>query len=603
MVRAAQQETGVQPRWKTRRQERRQRRTRSTSSSDDPSEDQSDDDPPDDPPDNTSDEGPLSATIGNYVGLCVLIQFPDVPGTISQQEVTNFCNQPGYTGFGNNGSVRDYFYDNSDQKMTYTNVVTEYYTAQHDRAHYTNPNVSQGIRARELIIEALDHLKAQGFNFDQLTSDSSGYVLALNVFYAGPIVNNWGQGLWPHSWSLARPYIAGSTRKFFDYQITNMGSQLTLETFCHENGHMVCDFPDFYSYNNLHNGVGHFCLMCWGGSNTNPPQICAYLKNEAGWASSLHQIAQGMVYHVEGGKNDFLIHSRSQTEYFIVENRMKLGRDASLPDAGLAIWQVDENGDNQYNPPFNPSLPLECTLEQADGDFDLEYKRNGGDADDLFGAPVAATFSKATTPNSKWNDGTVSGLEFTSISKPGSTMTVSTQTGGHTLNVNIVGSGTVERVPSLGTYPLGQTVQLTANPAFFWRFEEWGGDLSGSTNSNSIIMNGNKSVTATFRPCLIAMVTAGTMLASHVNFLRMYRDEIVLKSVFKSPFERLLRLYFKFTPHFVRKMNESPLYEKIVKYVIVYPFIFCAKGAVKIAQGIRGLNSTLGINTKPNFTS
>jgi hypothetical protein len=81
-----------------------------------------------------------------------------------------------------------------------------------------------------------------------------------------------------------------------------------------------------------------------------------------------------------------------------------------------------------YNPPFDPSHPLECALEQADGRFDLEYKRNMGDADDLFGAPAAPSFGNATTPNSRWNDGTVSGLEFTSISAPGSTMTVTTQT-------------------------------------------------------------------------------------------------------------------------------------------------------------------------------
>lgn len=407
---AAQQETGVQPRWEIRRRERRQRRTRSTPSSED-----------------TSEEGPLAATIGSYIGLCLLIQFPDVPGTISQQEVSNYCNQAGYTGFGNNGSVRDYFYDNSDHKLTYTNVVTAYYTAQHNRAHYTDPNVSYGTRARELIIEALNHLKAQGFNFEQLTADSGGYVQALNVFYAGPSVNNWAQGLWPHSWALATPYVASSTRRFSDYQITNMGSQLTVRTFCHENGHMICDFPDLYSYNNLHNGVGHYCLMCWGGSNTNPTQVCAYLKNASGWTSSLRQIAAGMSYSVAAGRNDFLIHRRNQNEYFIVENRARSGRDASLPDAGLAIWQVIENGNNTQNPPFNQSQPLECSLEQADGRFDLENKRNGGDADDLFGAPAAPTFGNATTPNSRWNDGTISGLEFTLISAPGSTMTVNTQ--------------------------------------------------------------------------------------------------------------------------------------------------------------------------------
>jgi M6 family metalloprotease-like protein/uncharacterized repeat protein (TIGR02543 family) len=589
---AAQQETGVQPRWKIRRQERRQRRTRSTSSDEGTS-------------DNPSEGGPLAATIGSYVGLCILIQFPDVPGTISQQEVTNFCNQPGYNGFGNNGSVRDYFFDISDHKLTYTNVVTAYYTAQHNRDYYTDPNISNGTRARELIVEALNYLKAQGFNFNQLTADGSGYVRALNVFYAGPIVNNWSQGLWPHSWVLATPYVASSTRRFYDYQITNMGSQLTLGTFCHENGHMVCDLPDLYSYNNLHYGVGHFCLMCFGGLDTNPTQVCAYLKNEAGWASSLRQIAQSMNYSVEAGENDFLIHSKNQTEYFIIENRARLDRDASLPDAGLAIWHVIETGSNPQNPPFNPSLPLECSLEQADGRFDLEYERNGGDADDLFGAPAAPTFGNATTPNGRWNDGTVSGLEFTSISNPGSTMTVSTQSG-NTLMVNIVGNGSVSRSPNKSTYDHGDVVQLTASPDSSYRFDGWSGALSGNTNPDSVTMDGDKTVTAKFSAlsrCMIAGAVAGSMLVSQVNFLRMYRDEVVMKSVFRALFDRILESYYQFSPSVVRKMNESSLYEKFVKYVVAYPFVFYAKGVVTIVQGIHGLKLTLGINTKPNFTS
>ena len=33
-----------------------------------------------------------AVTVGNYVGLCILIRFPDVADTILQQEVTDFCN-------------------------------------------------------------------------------------------------------------------------------------------------------------------------------------------------------------------------------------------------------------------------------------------------------------------------------------------------------------------------------------------------------------------------------------------------------------------------------------------------------------------------------
>ena len=367
---------------------------------------------------------PLSTvTVGNYVGLCILIRFPDVSETISQSEVTNFCNLPSYSGFGNNGSVRDYFYDNSRGKLTYTNVVTQYYTAANNRSYYTDPAISYGTRARELIVEALDNLKSQGFNFSQLSSDSNGFIYALNVFYVGPRVNNWGEGLWPHSWVLASAYDVGGGKKFRDYQITNMGSELTLRTFCHENGHMICDFPDLYDYGGESHGVGHYCLMCYGANDKNPAQVCAYLKNEAGWATSVKSITPGITASLSAANNDFYVYAKNGTEYFIIENRQKTGRDTFLPDPGLAIWHVDEqkNGNNEEQ--MTPSQHYECSLEQADNRFDLERRANAGDSEDMFGSPNNTQFSDSTSPNSKWWDASNSGLNITQISAPGPTMT------------------------------------------------------------------------------------------------------------------------------------------------------------------------------------
>ena len=96
--------------------------------------------------------GPLLAppqrqTVGDFVGLCLLIDFSDAPATISRDEVERFCNQPGYTGFGNNGSVRDFFLDNSIGRCRYTNIVAPYYRAQHPKTYYTNEQIPQPQRA------------------------------------------------------------------------------------------------------------------------------------------------------------------------------------------------------------------------------------------------------------------------------------------------------------------------------------------------------------------------------------------------------------------------------------------------------------------------
>ena len=335
----------------------------------------------------------------------------------------------GYSNYENNGSVYDYFYEVSGGKVKYTNVVAPYYTAKNLKSYYTDSQVEQPIRARELIQEALTDLKQNGFDFSKLSADNGKYIFALNVFYAGLCDNEWGDGLWPHSSYLERPFNLGDGRKFKDYQITEIGDQLKLATFCHENGHMVCNFPDLYDYGRddpgekpQSTGVGMFCLMCWGGPDEgNPTQVGAYLKNSAGWSDHVSNPISDGVSTIKAGINDFCIWPKSRTEYFIIENRIKEKRDSSLPSSGLAIWHVDELGSNDYEDML-PGKHYECSLEQSDGKFDLEHMLNNGDSQDLFSATTKTSFGDSTKPDSRWWDGSPSGLDIAEISRPGMEM-------------------------------------------------------------------------------------------------------------------------------------------------------------------------------------
>jgi len=368
---------------------------------------------------------PQRQTVGTFVGLCLLIDFPDLKGTIKQSEVHDFCNKQGYSGFGNSGSVRDYFYDVSDGKLTYTNIVTPWYTAKKPRKYYTDEQVPQPIRARELILEALAHHKSKHFDFTGLTADDQQFIYAINVFYAGVRVNNWAKGLWPHSYHLQSPVQLAPGKLANDYQITDMPAEITLGTFCHENGHMICDFPDLYDYGHESNGVGSYCLMCAGGNANpkNPIRIGAYLRHAAGWSSNIANIAPGGSVTLASNKNEFALLRKNKTEYFIIENRQQVGRDVSLPDAGLAVWKVDETGDNS-NEAMTSASHYECSLIQADGRNDLEKGVNNGDGSDLFAQN--GLFSDTSAPNSKWWDGTSSGLKVSNVSAPGPSITFST---------------------------------------------------------------------------------------------------------------------------------------------------------------------------------
>ena len=68
----------------------------------------------------------------------------------------------------------------------------------------------------------------------------------------------------------------------------------------------------------------------------------------------------------------------------------------------------------------------------------------------------------------------------------------------YTLDVTVVGSGTVAKAPNQASYDPGSTVQLTATPGPNYHFASWSGDASGTVNPLTVVMDGNKSITATF---------------------------------------------------------------------------------------------------------
>jgi uncharacterized repeat protein (TIGR02543 family) len=68
----------------------------------------------------------------------------------------------------------------------------------------------------------------------------------------------------------------------------------------------------------------------------------------------------------------------------------------------------------------------------------------------------------------------------------------------YTLNITIIGNGSVIKEPNKTFYTNGETVTLTATAEPSWTFSGWGGDISGLTNPIIITMTENKTVTATF---------------------------------------------------------------------------------------------------------
>jgi uncharacterized repeat protein (TIGR02543 family) len=60
------------------------------------------------------------------------------------------------------------------------------------------------------------------------------------------------------------------------------------------------------------------------------------------------------------------------------------------------------------------------------------------------------------------------------------------------------GSGIIELDPAGGSYSPGTSVSILAIPQDGWIFQEWSGSLVGSQNPDTLIMDENKAVIATF---------------------------------------------------------------------------------------------------------
>lgn len=384
---------------------------------------------------------------GDFRGLTILVQFPDDKDTTVsdpvkfpalRSKIVNYCNQVGYRDDGNSGSVREYFLNQSLGKMDYSQTVTPIITLPNPRAYYNFQNYPRNTIFRDdagrvLLLDAIAVLKSQDFDFTSLTTDADGNALATNIFFAGPDSGVWAQGLWPHQWSLAAPVEVGTVDKpvaIFNYQITNIeDDRPVIGTFIHENGHLILNYPDLYSYVNQGEGVGRHCLMGSGNYQNDgktPAPLNAYFKDIVGWANVSELTPFDYETRFLPASGNVAVRLRkpgSTTEYFIVENRGNGDRWAQYAqDKGVLIWHIDETIEGNSNRDLeDPHYGV--SLEQADGRNDLEDGANRGDTSDAYDVSTQA-FSGVTSPNSKWWDNSGSGVRIKALSAPSSSMKV-----------------------------------------------------------------------------------------------------------------------------------------------------------------------------------
>ena len=113
--------------------------------------------------------------------------------------------------------------------------------------------------------------------------------------------------------------------------------------------------------------------------------------------------------------------------------------------------------------------------------------------------------------------------------------------------------------------------------------------LEDDKNKKGIILEINEfakkdpSIMEETKPgCFIATAAMGSELHPHVQFLRDYRDSVILKSSYRGQFLKILDFYYTFSPPIALKMEKNKLTKFVIKYTTVYPIIAGLKILTKI---------------------
>jgi M6 family metalloprotease-like protein len=361
-------------------------------------------------------------SIGKVRGLTILVNFRDVTSTTTATDVEEMLNGDNFTRNGNISSVREYFLRVSNGRLDYTNTVVGPFTLSQKREHY-HDNL--------LVEEALQLAVDSGLNLNQFDSRNQGIVDAVNILYAGQSLHIDRSMLWPHNSTIDLRFGAMRTDLYLLTGLGRNAGELSIGTFCHENGHLLCRFPDMYDYGSIEregddrdsSGIGHYCLMGAGNHldfGRSPSPVCAYLRDLAGWCDTVVDINTPDTYEaVHADYGTVMKYQASKpNEYFIVENRSKTGLDRAGPSNGLAVYHCDIFGSNELQQ-GTADHHYQCALLQADGRRDLEDNANQGDGSDLFGSVAGMAVSSTSRPHSREWDGRESGLVLSDFSVPG----------------------------------------------------------------------------------------------------------------------------------------------------------------------------------------
>ena len=318
------------------------------------------------PPSSKITSNTLPST-SNKRGLIILVEFQNKQFREENDRVMfdRIANEKGFSERGFKGCVSDYFRDQSNGMLDLTFDVIGPVTINNDFEYY-GKNVgpdNYDAHPDEMIMEAC-LLVDDEVNFAEYDWNGDGYVEQVVVIYAGQGEANGGGNntIWPHEWSLTeadygKPLSLDKVRIDTYACSPELSTRTRIDgigTLCHEFSHCL-GLPDMYDEDRKNYGMGNWDLMDQGSYNGNgfcPAGYTAYEKMYCGWQQPIVLTTDTVVNDMkpisDGGDTYIIYNDAHPNEFYMLENRQRIGWDKNLTGTGLLITHIDYDPDVWY---------------------------------------------------------------------------------------------------------------------------------------------------------------------------------------------------------------------------------------------------------------
>ena len=353
-------------------------------------------------------------------GPVILVNFTDTAFSNSLEAVTEWVKGENYSVGGTQGSIRQYFYDNSFGQYDIDFDVYGPVTLSHECSYYGANwgNVDgRDMHPGEMVKEACQLVNQQfDVDFSQYDYNEDEEVDWVVIVYAGhgEADSYYTNTVWPHQSTVSGLTLDG--KRIGRYCCTNEiawnGGLAGIGVFVHEFSHIM-GLPDLYTTDySTHKTLAEWDIMdygCYNGDLKCPPMYSSYERWWMGWLNpkQLHtdsanitledlNHSQEAYFVTANGDSIENILSPYPTTFYMIENRQQSSWDTYLPGHGMLVTKVNYKytwwSGNSVN---NSANNMGVDILEADG---LAPSRNDSDPyNGYYGKPGDAYPNGATS--------------------------------------------------------------------------------------------------------------------------------------------------------------------------------------------------------------